>query len=210
MDGLDVRRACRTEGRTPSHFQGDRYVKRTKTAPRKKKITRKKKVLACGAHLRLVCVGKWEYAERADSSGVVAIVAVTDDGKLILTEQYREAVHAPVIDLAAGLAGDEGDKTESLETAARRELREECGYDAAELVHLTDVPTSAGLTSETVAIFRARGLRRVGSGGGNHSESITVHKVSLAKIDSWLTRRQRAGALIDVKVYTGLYFALNR
>jgi ADP-ribose pyrophosphatase len=187
-------------------------VNRSKPAarkPHKPKPGRKKQILACGKHLQLVCEGKWEYAERRDSTGVVAIVAVTDDGKLLLTEQYREAVRARVVDLAAGLAGDEGDETEPLETAARRELREECGYEADRFVHLADVPTSAGLTSETVALFRAVGLRRVGGGGGDGSEDITVHKVSLATIDRWLSRRQKAGSVIDVKVYAGLYFAMQ-
>ena len=68
-------------------------------------------------------------------------------------------------------------------------------------------PTSPGLTSEEIVIYRATGLRRVGPGGGLESESITVHEVPLAGAEAWLREREAAGLRIDLKVYAGLYFA---
>ena len=99
-------------------------------------------VVAAGKHLRLVSVDGWEFAERTTCSGVVAIIAVTDDGKLILTEQFRPPVARRVIDLPAGLAGDiSGQEHEPLERAARRALQEETGYDAEEFKFLMPCPT---------------------------------------------------------------------
>ena len=109
-------------------------------------------------------------------TGIVAIIAVTDDGKLLLVEQDRPPVGRRVIELPAGLAGDEnGAEHEDLATAARRELREETGYDAAEMVRVAAGPPSAGMTDEVITLFRARGLRKVDDAGGVGSEQITLN-----------------------------------
>ncbi|MGH7202812.1 MAG: NUDIX hydrolase [Planctomycetaceae bacterium] len=167
-------------------------------------------VLASGKFLRLVDDAGWEYVERTRGCGVVAVVAVTPDHRLILTEQYRPAVGRPVIDLPAGLAGDAaGEESEAFADAARRELIEETGHDAAEMVRLLECTTSPGLTSETVTLFRAVGMRRTGDGGGDGDgdENITVHAVPLDTAADWLNQRAAEGALIDMKVYAGLWFA---
>src|SRR5205085_12602765 len=88
-------------------------------------------VLYDGKHIQLVRRDRWEYARRKNLTGIVAIVAVTGDGKLILVEQYRPPVGARGIELPAGLAGDAaGEESEALAAAARRELLQETGYGA--------------------------------------------------------------------------------
>src|SRR5215472_2570645 len=126
-----------------------------------------KTILHTGKFLSLVKEGRWEYAERVNATGVAVIVAVTDDQKLLLVEQYRIPVHTRIIELPAGIIGDEGGgKDESYAEAAKRELREETGYDAEKIELLTTGPASGGLTSEIVTLLRAAGLRRVSDGGG--------------------------------------------
>jgi ADP-ribose pyrophosphatase len=165
-------------------------------------------VLAEGQHLRLVRRDRWEYAERIRGTGIVVIVAVTDDGRLLLTEQHRIPVGRPVIELPAGLAGDRAeDAGEDLETAARRELLEETGYEAEAFERLTEGPPSAGLSSEVVTFLRATRPRKVGAGGGDAHEAITVHAVPLGEVPGWLDAVVRRGCLVDPKVYAGLYFA---
>lgn len=167
-----------------------------------------RQILFEGKHLRLIGSGRWEYAERAKASGAVMILAVTPDDKVILIEQFRLPLGKPVIELPAGLAGDIlGRETEEMTSAARRELLEETGYEAGELVHLVTGPPSAGLSSEMVSLFRALDVRRVAAGGGDEHEDITVHEISLSKVDAWLAQKTKEGALIDPKVYAGLYFA---
>jgi ADP-ribose pyrophosphatase len=164
-----------------------------------------------GKFLRVLQCGRWEYADRVGASGAVVIVAVTQDGKLVLTEQYRIPVGQRVIELPAGLAGDApGNAAEALAEAARRELLEETGFAAAEMECLFCGPPSPGLASELVAFFRATGLRRVSAGGGVGHEEIAVHEVPLAAVEQWLQAKAANGVLVDTKVYAGLYFAAGR
>jgi ADP-ribose pyrophosphatase len=158
--------------------------------------------------VRLVKEGHWEWTERLNISGAVMIVALTEAHELVMVEQYRIPLHARVIELPAGLAGDEAATAdEPLATAASRELVEETGFEAERLEYLIDGPTSAGMTSETYSMFLARNVRRVGPGGGDAHEDIQVHVVPLERVEQWLADRRREGVLVDPRVYLGLYFA---
>ena len=144
-------------------------------------------------------------------SGAAIIVAVTQDQKLVLVEQYRIPVHARTIELPAGIIGDEpGGRDEAQAEAARRELVEETGFEAGRIEELTHGPASSGLTSETVTLFLATQLRRAGPGGGVAHENITVHEVPLVEVQEWLQAKANSGLLIDPKVYAGLYFVGRR
>lgn len=163
--------------------------------------------LHAGKFLTLVKEGHWEYADRTNATGAAIIVAVTEERKLLLVEQYRIPVHARTIELPAGIIGDEpGSSDEAHAEAARRELIEETGFEAGRIEALTHGPSSSGLTSETVTLFLATQLRRVGAGGGVAHEGITVHEVPLVHVHSWLEATARSGVLVDPKVYAGLYF----
>ena len=165
----------------------------------------KSRVVAEGRYIRFLKKDGWEYVQRSNCTGIVIIFALTDDGKVIFTEQYRPPVGRNVIENAAGLVNDKT-KKESLMTAARRELLEETGYAAKKWVKVAQGPVSSGLTSDMVHIFLARGLTKLGLGGGDHMEKITVHEVPLKKVLPWLKRKQKEGCLVDPKVYAGLYF----
>jgi ADP-ribose pyrophosphatase len=173
------------------------------------------RTLGAGRFLRLVAADRWEYIERINASGVAAVAAVTEDGRLVIVEQHRLPVGGPVIELPAGLCGDDaGASQESLAEAACRELLEETGYEVPggpeRLEHLFTVPSSAGLTSEVVTIFGARGVRKVAEGGGVDGENIVVHAPPVGEVAAWLVARSRAGVLVDPKVFMGLDFALRR
>jgi ADP-ribose diphosphatase len=165
-------------------------------------------VLADGRYLRLVVEDGWEFVERKSTTGIVVIVAVTDAQELLLVEQFRPPVRCRVIELPAGLAGDvAGQEGEELATAAQRELGEETGYEAEAFARLGGGPPSSGTTSEVVTFFRATGLRRTGSGGGDAHEDIEVHAVPLAGLREWLSEQERAGRMVDPKVFAGLALA---
>lgn len=164
-------------------------------------------IIAQGKFLKLVTNGHWEYTARVRASGVVAIVAITLDRELVLTEQYRVPVGAMVIDLPAGLSGDiPGGESEALLVAAQRELREETGYTSQAWKPLYRAPSSAGLTSEMVDYFQADNALRTATGGGVDGERITVHAISLRSLRRWLRSRMAEGVMIDPKVYVALAF----
>ena len=140
----------------------------------------------------------WEFVERKSAKAAVAIVAVTK-GQLVLTEQYRRPVDARVIDLPAGLIEEHGP-----EETAKRELEEETGFTCDRVEQIAKGPTSPGITSEIVHYYRAINPKRIGKGGGLDNEKITVHVIALADVEKWLGVQT---ALIDSKVWAGLYFA---
>lgn len=158
-----------------------------------------------GKHVYVCERDGWEYVERKKGKSAVAIIAETDDGRVILTEQYRRPVDARVIDFPAGLVGDEEGHDDPAETA-KKELEEETGYSCARVERVADGPTSPGITSETVAFYRAFGLRKTGKGGGVGGEDITVHEVPRVSVVEWLHDREREGILVDLKIWGGLYF----
>lgn len=160
-----------------------------------------------GRFLGLKEVDGWEYAFRTNASGVVVMVPVTDAGELVLVEQYRAPVSSRVIELPAGLVGDNGDGLEDFSAAAQRELFEETGYRAGSLQELLTSPSTAGMASEIITIYLARDLQRSGPGGGDASEDITVHHVSIGDAPAWLQARQAEGIMVDHKVYAGLFWA---
>ena len=166
------------------------------------------RVVAKGRHLTFVEEHGWEYVTRPGVTGVVVIVAVTDEGRLVLVEQHRPAVRRRVIELPAGLVGDtDGRGAESLRDAAARELEEETGYRAGELIAIGEGPIAVGVSDEVVSFFRARDLARVGAGGGDDTEDITVHEVPLSELRSFLAAQQSAGLGVDPKIYAGLFLA---
>lgn len=163
-------------------------------------------ILCQGQFLRLCRRGRWEFVQRHGASGVVGIFALTDRDELVLIEQLRPALGRRVIEIPAGLVGDEEQfRGEALETAARRELYEETGYEAATFERVFDGPSSAGLTDEIITFFIARGLTKVGPGGGDDSEDITVCEVPRAELRRFCEDKIAAGALIDPKVYAAAF-----
>lgn len=148
------------------------------------------RVLASGRFLELVEDRGWEYVRRPTVSGAVAVVATTDDGEIVLVEQPRIPVRRRTIELPAGLVGDlPAAAAEPLEDAAARELEEETGFRAARWHRLYDVPLSVGTSPELLTLFRATGLVRVGPGGGDHTEDITVHLVPLHAVAAFLAEK---------------------
>jgi len=153
---------------------------------------------------------RWEYAFRTNASGVVVMVPLTDAGELVLVEQFRVPVQSRVMELPAGLVGDNGNVAEDFRTAARRELIEETGYRADSLEELLTSPSTPGMANEMITIFLASGLERIGSGGGDSNEDITVHVVPLESAVEWLEARKAEGIMIDHKIYAGLFWAGTR
>ncbi|HEV7281200.1 MAG TPA: NUDIX hydrolase [Pirellulaceae bacterium] len=166
------------------------------------------RTLFAGRHLHLVDRDGWEFATRPNSSAVVMIAAVTDDRKLVFVEQFRPPVGKTVIELPAGLVGDQPDsRDESPLEGARRELLEETGYEASEWRTLIASPPTPGLTDELMIFLLATGLTRVTNGGGDGDEKITVHLVPIDDAERWFEEQMEEDKLIGVPAIAGLALA---
>jgi ADP-ribose pyrophosphatase len=158
-----------------------------------------------GKHVHIKQQGKWEFVSRNTQRPAVGIVAIHDDGRVVLVEQFRPPVGESLVELPAGLAGDVlGAEDEALLIAAQRELQEETGYTAAHWQQLITGYSSPGLTDESVCLFLARGLSKTHDGGGVEGESIQLHEIPIDQVIPWLAKRNQG---VDIKLLAGLFAA---
>lgn len=168
-----------------------------------------------GKFLRLFRQNDWEFVQRKNCTGIAIILAMTEEGKILLIEQFRVPVGKQVIEFPGGLVndgecGNTDETAETAETAAKRELLEETGYEARTLTPLATGPVNTGLSTDTMIFFRAQGLVKRSAGGGTGEfERIIVHEVPLAEVAGWLQRMESLGKAVDPKVYAGIYFLQN-
>lgn len=136
--------------------------------------------------------------------GAVGVVALDDEGNIVLVNQYRPALRARLDELPAGLLDVAG---EPALDAAKRELAEEAGLVADEWNVLLDLATSPGMTDEAVRIFLARGLRRsAGDFRAEHEElTLTVTREPLAEA----VRRVLAGGMTNAIAVAGVLAAVH-
>lgn len=166
--------------------------------------------LYAGKWLTLKQRGHWEFVERNNPQGAVIIVAVTPEDRILFVEQYRVPIQQPTIEMPAGLIGDPGhDGDVEAADTARRELEEETGWTCARVVPLHSGPSSAGMSTEMIHFVRALDLRKVGEGGGDETENITVHEVPRKDAGTWLRAMAAKGYSIDPKLFAGLWFLDN-
>lgn len=164
-----------------------------------------KKVLHTGRFIQMVKLGRWEFVERINLTGIVIIAAITEEGKVLLVEQFRPPMGCNCIELPAGLAGDKG--KESDEDAVGRELAEEAGYQVTrEPMYMGHGVVTPGLTSECAAMYLAYDVKKMANPPKDEEESITLHEVHIHEIDEWLAKKRAEGLAIDWKIYTALYF----
>lgn len=158
--------------------------------------------------IRMHRIGHWDFVVRPQSPTCVGILAITPEDEIILVEQFRIPLQKRVIEIPAGIVGDEPEFLgESLADTAARELLEETGYRAGKIEKLIETPTSAGLTSEMIHLFHATELTREHSGGGTEVEDIIVHHVPLTHLRAWLKEQEHHGKVIDFKIHAALWLA---
>ena len=89
--------------------------------------------------------------------GAVAIVPMTDDGKVIVERQFRYPLGRVITEIPAGKLDS---KTEDRLAAAKRELEEETGVTADEWIDLGDYYPAAAYTDERITMYLAKGLHQ--------------------------------------------------
>jgi ADP-ribose pyrophosphatase len=108
--------------------------------------------------------------------GAVAILALTDENKIVMVQQYRKALDKVIVEIPAGKL----EKGEAPEVTAKRELEEETGYDCETLTPLISFYTSPGFADELVHLFIAKDLKKIENPASlDEDEFVDVLEVSL-------------------------------
>ncbi|MEY4318420.1 MAG: hypothetical protein RI902_2228 [Pseudomonadota bacterium] len=132
--------------------------------------------------------------------GAVMIIALLDDGRLVMERQYRYPVKQVMIEFPAGKL----DAGEDRLACAQRELLEETGYRAKEWAHAGVLHPVISYSTEFIEIWFARGLS-LGERRLDEGEFLDVFTASLDELLTW----SREGKLTDAKTLTGLLWLQN-
>lgn len=112
-----------------------------------------------------------------------SVLCVTQASEVILVRQYRHGIARPSLELPAGVI----EPHESPEEAARRELVEETGYEAADWVHIQSVSTEPARHTTQAHFYCARGARRTRDPSPEETELLEVVKVPLSDLGQLAT-----------------------
>lgn len=129
--------------------------------------------------------------------GAVAVLAMLDNGNLVMERQFRYAPQREFIELPAGKI----DHGEDILLTAQRELLEETGYVASEWIHLATVWPCIGYADERMEYFLARGLVHQGR-NLDDGEFLEVFELSLQEAVEWI----RLGKINESKTIVGLFW----
>ncbi|TXT23341.1 MAG: ADP-ribose pyrophosphatase [Gallionellaceae bacterium] len=129
--------------------------------------------------------------------GAVAVLALLDNGNLLMERQFRYAPQREFIEIPAGKI----DPGEDVLLCAQRELLEETGYVAAEWTHLTTAWPCIGYADEQIIYFLARNLTYQGH-KLDDGEFLEVFELSLAEAMEWI----RQGKINDSKTIVGMFW----
>jgi ADP-ribose pyrophosphatase len=137
--------------------------------------------------------------DRVSHPGAVGMVPVTEDGLVVLVRQFRQAVDGVLLEIPAGKL----DRNETPEACAQRELVEEVGFRAEEMVKLTEFYNSPGYSDEYFHLFLARELSAE-AGEAEPDEFLEIEAVKMEKALNMIA----TGDIRDAKSIIGL--ALTR
>lgn len=132
--------------------------------------------------------------------GAVAVVPMTESGKVVMVRQYRQAAGEVLLEIPAGTL----EPGESPAECAHREVQEEIGYRSDDLILMFRSYLAPGYSTEMLHTFLARGLTKV-TAERDPDEFIEVVE---APIDEAL-RFIETGEIKDAKTICGILMALR-
>ena len=141
---------------------------------------------------------KYSKREIIEHPGGVGILAIDNDGAIVLVKQYRKALENFSLEIPAGKL----EVNEEPKETAIRELREETGFEASKLDYIMEFYTSPGYCDEKIYLFLAENLKDLGS---QPDEGEFIEKTSVT-IDQLMEKINR-GEILDSKTIIDAYEA---
>ena len=145
-------------------------------------------------------LGVWEFVERKKSGPSVAIFALTKQKEVILEKIFRVPFGLTVIELPAGLTDVTG---EPYEETAKRELLEETGYAAENLIKILQGPVSPGALTEEMIIYFGKDAEKITTPTLGISEDIEVFTLPWKELVPFVQKNQEI-MKIDIKILSAL------
>ena len=144
----------------------------------------------------------WDFVSHR--KGAAAVVAVTEDGKLLMVRQYRNALNRETIELPAGARDSVNEDTM---ICAARELEEETGYRAGKIERILSLKTTVAFCDELVDVYLATDLQK-GKKNLDPGESIEIEKYDIKNLLEMIFN----GEIQDAKTVAGIlaYRELSR
>lgn len=144
--------------------------------------------------------GKKAQREIVRHDAAAAVIAFTDDDKLVLVRQYRVTIGKTTLELPAGLR-EPGDRDGIV--TAQRELEEETSLRAEDWRFVTSFYSTPGFTDEFLEIYEARGLEKVENGLEQDEDEFI--EVVMLDFDEAMDAYSR-GELCDSKTVFALFY----
>ncbi|MEK4093242.1 MULTISPECIES: NUDIX domain-containing protein [unclassified Viridibacillus] len=146
--------------------------------------------------------GNTSTRELVTHPGAVAIIPITNEGKIVLVEQYRKPLERSIIEIPAGKL----EKGEKPEYTAIRELEEETGYGSKNFTFVQSFATSPGFADEVIHIYVARDLYRIENPAGlDEDEFVELLEVTLEQAEQMI-REER---IYDAKTVFAIMWMKN-
>lgn len=142
--------------------------------------------------------GRKVRRELAELPGAVVVLPLFEDGTTVLVDQYRLSLGMNLLELPAGTL----EPGEEPEICALRELAEETGITAKELVHLASFHMSPGVVKERMHAYLARGLVR-GDAAREAGEIMTMVEMPLEEAVNMVA----SGRIADAKTIATVFLA---
>lgn len=145
-------------------------------------------------------VAKWDLI---DHKGAAAVVAVREDGRILMVRQYRNALERETLEIPAG--GLNG-RQEPTDAAARRELEEETGYVCENLELLSSIFTTVAFCNEKIDIYVAQNLKP-GKQNLDEDEFINVEAYTVEELKQMIfeCRIQDSKTICGIMTYAAKY-----
>ena len=144
---------------------------------------------------------KWDFIKH---NGAAAAVPVTEDGKILMVRQYRNALERYTLEIPAGGLNP----VENTDVAAARELEEETGYASDDLELLISLRTTVAFCNEKIDIYVAKNLVKTHQ-HLDEDEFLNVEAYSLKELEDKIFRQEiedskTIAALMAYKVKYGI------